>query len=165
MFALVYIDNDTAHDDLVVTLADDRRICDSYYFAIDDSFSPEREDATKTRAVLTILLRHWIHALESMHDLAPVLLPFDLSDQYTRCIQCRQIGSAQLELVMGYSHTEGWSFLPSKPEDWFNSSPDFVADGVLQQMPKHQFIAEIQASIERLYHMPSGQTPDPQEYR
>ena len=150
MFSLVYNDNDTAHDDVTVTLAAWRQVCDSYYFAIDEHFLQDREDAPKVRQVIRVLLHHWLQAVVAQQVSQALYLPFDLSDQYTGCLRCLRVSETCLELTPGYTHREGWSFLPSRPTEFFGSVPDFIVTGAPVEIPSVQFQSEIQASIENL---------------
>src|SRR5437667_2823768 len=107
-------DNDTAHDDLHVWIEGYSRTTDSYYLALDRGMLAGEESAEKVRRVLVQLLQRWLEALAQTTPARPVYLPFDFSDQYTGCFQCRPDGES-IEIVPGWSSREGWSFWPSDP--------------------------------------------------
>ena len=91
-------DNDTAHDDLHVWIEGYSRTTDSYYLALDRGMLAGEESAEKVRRVLVQLLQRWLEALAQTTAARPVYLPFDFSDQYTGCFQCRLDGES-IEIV------------------------------------------------------------------
>ncbi|MGD8237689.1 MAG: hypothetical protein PVH68_04010 [Armatimonadota bacterium] len=117
-------DDGTLHKDLFVALGGMERRCDTYYFAIDREMEPDREDVGKVRRVLTRLLEQWIDALRNQRKRQVLFLPFDFSDQCTGCFECRRTGDA-VQIRMGWSNREGWSFCPSDISDYVRSVRDF----------------------------------------
>ena len=124
--------NDTAHDDLHVWIEGYSRTTDSYYLALDSAMLPGDESPDKARRVLIRLLQRWIEALAQATGTRPVYLPFDFSDEYTGCFQCRP-DAEFIEIVPGWSSREGWSFWPSDPGDYFLASP------ISRAMCQHRF--------------------------
>ena len=142
-----YRDNGTAHEDLLVRLREYVRLADSYYLAIDSSCLPDDESANKTRRVLIRLLQCWVNGLGDATPTRPVCLPFDFSDQYTGCFQCRPDGDT-FEIVAGTSLREAWRVLPSDPGDYLFSITDFRPDAsTLIRLPKSEFMHRVQESI------------------
>lgn len=140
-------DNDTAHDDLHVWIEGYSRPTDSYYFALDPSMLAGDESADKVRRVLVQLLKHWMVALAEATSTRPVYLPFDFSDQYTGCFQCRPDGEF-IEIAPGWSGREGWSFAPSDPGDYFFGITDFKSDAPAPiRLPREEFLRRIRESI------------------
>jgi len=140
-------DNDTAHDDLHVWIEGYSRTTDSYYLALDRAMLAGEESADKVRRVLVRLLERWLEALAQTTPARPIYLPFDFSDQYTGCFQCRPDGES-IEIVPGCSSREGWSFWPSDPGAYFFDITDFRSDapGPIR-LPREEFLRRIRESI------------------
>jgi hypothetical protein len=140
-------DNNTAHDDVHVWIEGYSRAADSYYFALDPGMLAGDESADKVRRVLIQLLQGWIEVLTRATPTQPAYLPFDFSDEYTGCFQCRPDGEF-LEIVPGWSHREGWSFSPSDPSDYFLGITDFRSDAPTPvRLPREEFFRRIRESI------------------
>jgi|GEM_PF-1335329 hypothetical protein len=139
--------NDTGHDDVHVSIEGYSRTTDSYYLALDRSLLAAEESADKVRQVLVRLLERWIEALAQATPTRSVYLPFDFSDQYTGCFQCRPDGEF-IEVVPGWSNREGWSVCPSDPGDYFFGITDFKNDarGPIR-LPRDEFLQRIRESI------------------
>lgn len=140
-------DNDTARDDLHVWIEGYSRTTDSYYLALDDGMIVGKESADKVRRVLVHLLQRWIEALTQATPTRPVYLPFDFSDQYTGCFQCRPDGEF-IDIVPGWSSREGWSLLPSDPGDYFFNVTDFKSNAPAPiRLPREEVLRRIRESI------------------
>ena len=140
-------DNDTAHDDLHVWIEGYSRTTDSYYLALDRGMLAGEESAEKVRRVLVQLLQRWLEALAQSTPARPVYLPFDFSDQYTGCFQCRLDGES-IEIVPGWSSREGWSVWPSDPGAYFFDITDFRSDAPAPiRLPTEEFLRRIRESI------------------
>jgi hypothetical protein len=140
-------DNDTAHNDLHVWIEGYSRVTDSYYFALDPSMLAGDESAAKVRRVLIQLLQQWIEALAQATPARAVYLPFDFSDEYTGCFQCRPDGDV-IGILPGWSGREGWSFTPSDPGDYFFGVTDFRSDAHAPiRLPREEFLRRIRESI------------------
>jgi hypothetical protein len=108
------------HEDLSIRVGSWTHTCDSYFFAI------EAEDIGPTAAavvqVMQALLRQWNERVLQLADGDVVYLPFDFSDQATIWIRAQR-AATELQLQVGWSNLEGYSFLPSdfsavQPSDW-----------------------------------------------
>jgi hypothetical protein len=140
-------DNHTAHDDLHVWIEGYSRTTDSYYLALDRAMLADEESADKVRHVLIQLLQRWTEALAQATPTRPVYLPFDFSDEYTGCFQCRPDGEF-IEIVPGWSTREGWSVWPSDPGDYFFGITDFKSDALaLIRLPREELLRRIGKSI------------------
>lgn len=139
-------DNGTAHDDIHVCLEGFSRTADSYYFALDPEMLPGRESTDKVRQVLVQLLQHWLNTVAQAESTEAAYLPFDFSDQYTGCFQCKPHGEF-LEVVPGWSSREGWSVSPSNPGDYFFGITDFKSDSAPVRLPKEEFLRRIREAI------------------
>jgi hypothetical protein len=140
-------DNDTAHDDLHVCIEGYSRVADSYYFALDPSMLPGDESPNKVRRVLIQLLQRWTDALAKATATQLVYLPFDFSDQYTGCFQCRP-NDDYIEILPGWSHREGWSLPPSDPGEYLFGITDFKFDAAAPvKLPRDEFLRRIRESI------------------
>lgn len=140
-------DNGTAHRNLHISLEDYFRLADSYYLAIDSALLPDDETADRVRHVLIRLLQRWTDAVEKATPTQPAYLPFDFSDQYTGCFQCRPDGDT-IEIVAGTSLREAWRVVPSDPGDYLFGITDFRPDATsLVRLPKAEFLRQIQESI------------------
>jgi len=149
-FSPTFADDRSRHDDVVLILGDHRDVCDSYYFAIDHTFMPSREDGQKVRIVLTVLLERWIEAITSSPTGHTVFLPYDFSDQYTGCIQCERVTDTDLHLTLGYSKREGWAVMPSNPGDYFQTVSDFTGTGLPESCSLAVFVTAIHTAISEL---------------
>jgi ribosomal protein S18 acetylase RimI-like enzyme len=140
-------DNQCGHDDVHVWIEGYYRTTDSYYFALDQAMLAGKESADKVRRVLIRLLDRWMEALAQATPAQMVYLPFDFSDEYTGCFQCRPDG-AFVEVTPGWSNRMGWSFAPSDPGDYFFGITDFKSDAPAPiRLPKEEFTRRIRESI------------------
>jgi hypothetical protein len=140
-------DNNTAHNDVHVWIEGYSRTADSYYFALDPRMLAGDESADKVRRVLIQLLQRWMEALPQATPLRPAYLPFDFSDEYTGCFQCRPDGEF-VEIVPGWSHRDGWSFSPSDAGDYFFGITDFRSDAPAPvRVRTEEFLRRIRESI------------------
>jgi hypothetical protein len=108
MIRLIFEDNGTCHDDLVLRFPGGEHRCDSYYYAIHS----EDESTGAIGRVIHALLSQWLSVVEQAEGTDTVYLPFDFSDQCTGWIRCELDGDS-VQLDVGWSLIEGWSFLPS----------------------------------------------------
>jgi hypothetical protein len=139
--------NDTAHDDLHMWIEGYSRTTDSYYLALDGAMLAGDESPDKARRVLIRLLQRWVEALAQATSTRPAYLPFDFSDQYTGCLQCRPDGDF-IEIVPGISNREGWGFWPSDPGDYFFGITDFRSDAPAPiRLAREEFLRRIRESI------------------
>jgi hypothetical protein len=140
-------DNDGGHDDLHLWIEGYSRTTDSYYLALDRAMLAGDESADKVRRVLIRLLQRWTDALAQATATRPVYLPYDFSDQYTGCLQCRPEGEC-IEIVPGWSNREGWGVWPSDPGDYFFGITDFRNDAPAPiGLPREEFVRRIRESI------------------
>ncbi len=140
-------DNDRAHDDLHVWIEGYSRTTDSYYLALDGAMLAGDKSSDKVRRVLIRLLERWMEALQQATLIRPAYLPFDFSDEYTGCFQCRPDGEF-IEIVAGWSSREGWSFWPSDSGDYFFGVTDFKSDAPAPiQLSREEFLRRIRESI------------------
>ena len=121
-------DDGTLHNDLLVAVGGTERRCDTYYFALDQGVEPDREDAEKIRRVIARLLQQWIDALRLQREGEVVFLPFELSDEYTGCLECRRAGES-VNVRLGWSRRQGWSFRASDISGYVRSVRDFQPYG------------------------------------
>jgi hypothetical protein len=126
MIHLKFEDNKSGHDDLVLTFPGGEHRCDSYYFAIDSNFDPNDESLHKLLRVVHQMLAQWLDVVRKANDSDTVFLPFDFSDQCTGWIRC-QFAQNGVQLDVGWSSIEGWSFCPSDIADKVRSVSDFHA--------------------------------------
>jgi hypothetical protein len=140
-------DNKRFHDDLHLWLEGYSCVADSYYLAFDGELLPGDKSANKVRRVLIRLLGRWSEALAQATSTQPAYLPYDFSDQYTGCFQCRPDGDA-IDIVPGSSNREGWSLLPSNPGDYFFGVTDFQRDAPSPiRLTREEFVRRIRESI------------------
>jgi hypothetical protein len=140
-------DNERRHDDLHMWIEGYLRTMDSYYLALDSALLAGDESADKVRRVLIRLLQRWVEALARATPTRTVYLPFDFSDEYTGCLQCRPYGDF-IEIVPGTSNREGWKLWPSDPGDYFFGITDFHHDAQAPvRLPSAEFLRRIQESI------------------
>lgn len=126
--SLIFHDNKTWHQDVVLRFAGQEWICDSYYFAIDRELLPDVEDDRKIRAVLRRLHEQWLEAIEGLKVDEVAYLPFDFSDQCTGWLRCTAT-STGYSVAKGWSSVEGWSFSPSAVGILLHKLEGFRADG------------------------------------
>jgi hypothetical protein len=138
-----YRPNGTAHNDIFLRLGEYSCIADSYYFDLDVSDDPH----PSVEKVLIQLLGQWLKALNEADSTEPVFLPYDFSDQFTRCLRCI-VSVTTIEVQSGWSNREGWRTSPSSPEDYFYSIEDFhpeMPEPV--QLQREDFLMLINQSI------------------
>lgn len=80
---LAFNDNGTAHDDVVLRFGTVEKLCDSYYFALDDDLRSDDTSPAKVRLVIAELLRQWHNDVAALEVGNTAYLPYDLSDQYS----------------------------------------------------------------------------------
>ena len=134
------------HKDLILRIGDRSRVCDTYYFALDNGLLPDREDADKVRAVLRQLLQQWLSAVEHVPDGGTVFLPYHFSDQCTGWLRCQRSGSLAV-VCTGWASVEGWSFNPSALGEYLNRLTGFQPDALIVEMTITEFVKAIRDSI------------------
>ncbi len=110
----------TGHDDVIVGIAGHELRSDSYYLRLDPSLWPDREDTTKARAVLRVLLERLLAAVRELDEGGAAYLAHDVSDEYTGWLQLRREGG-DIALMSGYSSAHGHTMTPS--EDGVTTEP------------------------------------------
>ena len=148
VLSIVFDDNHTGHDALVVDLHGNRLRCDSYYFAIDRHVAPAARDGAKVRLVLRLLLQRWIATLTALPDGGLTYLPFDYSDEYTGAIECRRRGD-DVDVRAGWTPVAGWSHAPSDIEPFEKRVAIFHPDEVwpTRSCSLAELVADIRASV------------------
>ena len=118
---LEYRPNNTGHRDLHFRIVEYECIADSYYLALD---AEDDGPGGRIETVLILLLQQWIHAVQGAGAEETVFLPFDFSDQNTRCLRCR-MNEEHVEVQPGWSCWEGWRVVPRNPGRYFHDVEDF----------------------------------------
>lgn len=112
------------HRDLSVRLGTWQHLCDSYYFAIDETSSAEAE----VPQALVRLLEQWAEQVRLLQPTGgTAFLPFDFSDQYTGWFRVTSADGLDTHVEAGWSGIEGWSFYPSDIADTARNVSDFKA--------------------------------------
>lgn len=141
MFQITFVDNETEHDDIYVEFNDCTFIGDSYYFLIDDNIPDAPTGAEKARAGLKILLTQWLSIIQAAQD-GIVYLPFDFSDQFTRCLECT-IQASSIMLCAGWSHFEGWRINPSDIAGYTRHITDFQQETSVITVQRDAFVEHL----------------------
>ncbi len=108
--------NRSGHQDLVLRLGSQVFRSDTYYYALDKAAGKRENPLPSLRA----MLGQWRQVVSSAVDGDVFHLPHDFSDQGSVWIEGTVKGD-QIQLRLGTSTTEGWSFYPSS----------FLSDGVV----------------------------------
>jgi len=147
--SLLFEDNRTGHDDLVLRFSGQLYVCDTYYLALDSELLREYEDAGKIGVVLRRLLEQWLTTVENVEDDGTVYLPYDFSDQYTGWLCCFRSGNTA-SVCRGWATVEGWSISPSAVGQYMTLLPGFRPDGPTVQVPIEELIEAIHNSIAQI---------------
>lgn len=123
LLQITLADNERSHEDIHVQFNNHQFVCDSYYFLIDDTIPDEPTTAGKAKTGLQILLMQWLESLRVSPD-DIIYLPFDFSDQFTRCLRCK-IKGTNITVCAGWTHVEGWRTLPSNIAGYSAQVTDF----------------------------------------
>jgi hypothetical protein len=110
--SLRFEDNNSQHDDLVLRLGGRVWIVDSYYLSLDNTVSSARDNASRVRAVLQLMLERWLIALKALAEGETVYLPYDFQDEDTGWLRFRREG-VNFEVCAGRADVAGYSFSPS----------------------------------------------------
>jgi len=116
VLTLEFRDDGGAHGDLLLHFGETTKVCDSYFFMLDNGLRPDDESPEKTRKVVAALLRQWSADLRALEPGATAYLPFDFSDQYSGWIRAELGDGDGLDLALVWTATrgfEGWAFNPS----------------------------------------------------
>jgi hypothetical protein len=148
MLSLEFKDNNTGHDDIILTIGEREIVGDAYYFALDRGVLPEQEDAEKIRIVLKVLLKQWLAAIPSEESDMVVYLPFGFFDQCTYWLKCH-FKESNVLVYSGWSNVEGYSFFPSEISKYLPLVSDFEADGPPIELSKVEFYAAINESLSK----------------
>jgi hypothetical protein len=150
MIRLDFEDNNTGHNDLVLRFPGGEHRCDTYYFAIDGKFDPDDESHGKIVRVLHALVRQWLDLVRNATEDDVIFLPFDFSDQCTGWVRCTFDGES-VQLDVGWSGIEGWSFSPSNISERAHKVPDF--HGIENRDPivtnRGSLVAAIEANMKQ----------------
>ncbi|KPI21789.1 hypothetical protein OV450_7605 [Actinobacteria bacterium OV450] len=99
------------HEDLRLSIAGHRHVCDSYYFAIDTS--PEAAGAG-LGAKLGRLLEQWHEQVSALtRSGGTAYLPYDFSDQCTAWLRVASPDGRAALVQAGWSLVEAWGIEPS----------------------------------------------------
>jgi hypothetical protein len=145
-----YTNTEKEHDDIVVQFGATSFTCDSYYFLIDEAFSDQPTTEAKVQAAIAWLVQQWINHVERGAQ-NQLFLPFDFSDQYTRCLECI-LDRNHISLRVGWSTVEGWAVLPSNIVDYVHRITDFRAETASIRVDREAFLqrlAEIRDTFQR----------------
>ena len=134
---LRFYDNTTRYEDLILRFADESKVCDSYYLALDQSLLPRREDSEKVRVVLRRPLEQWLEAVETARDGRTVYLPFDFSDQYTGWLRCHRSDNS-IDVDLGTAIVEGFSFSPSAVGAYLTRRNGFRSHTAATRVPRDE---------------------------
>jgi len=140
--SLIFDDNGSFHDDLMLQIGDKSWRCDSYYLLIDNLLLPRQEDAQKVVIVLKRLLAQWSAALTDLTDSQSCYLPYDFSDQHTGWLRCECRGS-DIRVEKGWSDLNGYSFLPSEVGELLHRVPNFRPDPEVFVILRDDFLRSI----------------------
>lgn len=149
---LEFRDNGSLHDDIFLSLPGIERRADAYYFAL-DRLEDEEEDGdhspAKIRRVFVELLNQWHAAVGSLEERRHIFLPYDFSDQYTRCLRCSRNGG-MLSVVDGWSDHEGWKTQPSALGDYLTTLDHFDSgDSPTFIVSVQDFLLRIEAAMKK----------------
>lgn len=147
--SLVFKDNGSLHHDLVLSVGGQDFVCDTYYLALDQSISADREDAGKVRMVLARLLIQWLDSLNKIPDGGTVYLPYDFSDQCTGWLECRRAGS-DVSVSRGWAVKEGWSLTPSALGELSTVPSGFRVNGPTIRTTVTELFESIRYSLARV---------------
>lgn len=99
-----------AHRDLRLRIGPYEHICDSYYFALDDS--PVVPGGLGAR--LARLLEQWVAQVEGLRGAGgTAYLPYDFSDQCTAWLRVTSPDGKTVEVQAGWSLVGAWGVEPS----------------------------------------------------
>ena len=139
-----YRSNNTGHEDIHFQFGEYSCIADSYYLGLDiKNDDPEGS----IEEILIQLLEQWLQVLQHADTARPVFLPYDFSDQFTRCLKCIMDGDA-IDVQPGWATREGYSVSPSKPGNYFYDIQDFRPETPAPvRVTREDFLFQIQESI------------------
>ena len=139
-----YRSNNTGHRDLYFQFGDYSCVADSYYLALD-----AEDDGPNgcIESILAQLLEKWLDVLQTVNLGVPVFLPFDFSDQFTRCLKCVK-HEEDIEIQPGWSAREGWSVRPSNLGAYFYEIEDFHPESSAPiRLSQTEFLRYIEESV------------------
>lgn len=136
------------HRDLSVRLGTWCHVCDTYYFALDETSSADAE----VPEALVRLLEQWSDQVQLLKPTGgTAFLPFDFSDQYTGWFRVTSANGRDTRVEAGWSNIEGWSFYPSDISETARNISDFRAiTGATAQCSIDELLACIAASSHTL---------------
>jgi hypothetical protein len=154
-----YIADRGFHGDLSVRLGTWHHVCDSYYFAIDETSNT----AEQVPQALARLLEQWADQVRLLQPTGgTAFLPFDFSDQCTGWFRANSTDGLDALVEAGWSGIEGWSFYPSDIADAARNVYDFKAiNGASMQCSIDELLGRIAASGEALALDGSVEWPRP----
>ncbi|MCA9037286.1 MAG: hypothetical protein KDA91_19255 [Planctomycetaceae bacterium] len=135
----------TSEDRFLVRIGLEERTGETYYLGLDPENAGMPMSVTRG---LNLLLKGWLHVLESINDGDLIYLPFDFSDEYTRWVACQMTGH-DIHIVMGWAAVEGWAISPSNFESHARSVSQFQPDEPLtvQSFYLPRFLSELRREI------------------
>ena len=111
VFDLDYNDNGTSHRDVTLRFGDVEKLCDSYYFALDNDLLPHDESSAKVCTVIAQLLRQWQSDVATLEIGDTAYLPFDFSDEYSAWVRVERKDAERMALTIGWTDAvHGYSF-------------------------------------------------------
>ena len=148
--------NNTGHEDLYFRLGDYSCVVDSYYLALDaENDGPNG----RIESILAQLLGSWINALHSTDPGTSVFLPFDFSDEFTRCLKCVKQDN-YVEIQLGWSERAGYSVKPRNPGKYFHNIGDFHPETATPiRLPQAEFLKFIEDSLDHAKKFTNAETP------
>jgi Zn-finger nucleic acid-binding protein len=145
--SLVYEPNGTSHSDLVLRVDGWAHRSDSYYYGLDHPQGQPDDPKSSLRALLT----QWRQSVADAKQGVAFHLPHDFSDQHTGWLRATLDGE-DIELVQGWSATQGFCLFPSDHGDTARALADFkpVDDAQPITIARDALIADIDRSLESL---------------
>jgi hypothetical protein len=147
--SLEFKDNNSGHDDLVLSFEGETLVGDSYYFALDRNLMPDREDSVKVRAVLKKLLQQWLEAVKQGSELGITYLPYAFFDEYTCWLKCSYKNN-NVYVCNGWAEIDGYSFFPSDISNYVQNIESFKETGPTKSMQVSQLVEAINESLSKI---------------
>lgn len=152
MLSILYKENFDfpGHKDIIVSIPEINidKLCDLYYFVIDNEYKPADESHRKGIESLCILLENWITWLNDLTFGEAVFLPFDLSDEYLGGFYVTLSQNNTLVVFYCYSREMmGHSISPTSAEKINIKKATFGIQPNALVTDKASFIGDIRESI------------------
>jgi hypothetical protein len=124
---------------------------DTYYLSIEQNTVGDRAISNALWPNIEKLLTGWIFQVTTLEVQQASYLPFDFSDEYIGCLECKWISAKEVAVRYGYTKEHfGHSVSPSKSKDFKLSAGSFHPTSASVSLKRSLLVDDIERCIKSM---------------